>query len=91
MPGALNHSGETRYAVGLQACRPWMKQRFDYPRLLSPELVATFSDRVKRFLGLNAQIPVNEDEFYVSQERRLYKANLDQPNYSDPSLFAGST
>lgn len=86
--GAVNHSGKTRYAVGLQACRPWMKQRFDYPRMLTAELVETLSDRAKRFLGLNAQIPVNEDEFYVSQEQRLYKANLSQPNYSDPALFA---
>lgn len=83
--GAPNHTDNTRYAIGLQACRHWMKQRFDYPQLLSPELASSLSDRAKRFLGYYSRVPVNEEQFYVSPEERLYKANLGQPNYADPA------
>ena len=82
--GAPNHTDKIRYAIGLQACRPWMKQRFDYPRLLSPELAASLSDRARGFLGFNSRVPVDENEFYVSPEERTYKANLGLANYSDP-------
>ena len=81
--GAVNKSGVTRYAVGLQACHPWMKQRFDYPRLSTPHISEGLSDRAKRFLGLYSQVPVNEEQFYVPTEQRLYKANLNENRYRE--------
>jgi hypothetical protein len=52
-----------------------MRQRFDYPRLVSPELIARLGPVGRRFLGMNVRVPVSLDEYYVPPEQRLYLAN----------------
>ena len=52
-----------------------MKQRFDFPRMIPPEYLENVSERVKRFLGFDVRLPSSQDEFYVPEEKRLYKAN----------------
>lgn len=73
--GAPNHTQETRRAVTTYACRSYMRQRFDYPRMIAPELSATLTDSHKAFLGYNVRVPTNLAEYYVPAEERLYKAN----------------
>jgi ectoine hydroxylase-related dioxygenase (phytanoyl-CoA dioxygenase family) len=51
-----------------------MRQRFDYPRLVPPELVAQLGPAGRRFLGFNVRVPTSLDEYYVPEEKRLYKA-----------------
>ena len=71
--GAVNHTGETRYGIGIQACQHFMKQRIDYPNFISQDIVAQLSERSKRFVGLNSIPPKSLDEFYLPEEERLYK------------------
>jgi hypothetical protein len=71
--GGLNTTGQARHAITLNACRNWMKQRFDYPRMLSEEQVAALGPVGRRFIGMDSRIPSSLDEYYVPPEERLFK------------------
>ncbi|NNE72198.1 MAG: hypothetical protein HKN26_00875 [Acidimicrobiales bacterium] len=70
--GGLNMTPDARYACSFFGVRQWMKQRLDYPRMVTPEIIESLSDSGRRFLGLEAQVPTNLDEFYVPMDERLY-------------------
>ena len=72
--GGLNRTDKARHAVTINACRSFMRQRFDYPRLVPAELVADLGPVGRRFLGFNVRVPVSLEEYYVPEEQRLYKA-----------------
>ncbi|MGB8858127.1 MAG: phytanoyl-CoA dioxygenase family protein [Ilumatobacteraceae bacterium] len=72
--GGMNNTTQDRHAVTLSACRSFMRQRFDYPRLIDPSLAETLSPTLRRLLGFNVRVPANLDEYYVPQDQRLYKA-----------------
>jgi ectoine hydroxylase-related dioxygenase (phytanoyl-CoA dioxygenase family) len=72
--GGANHTDKARHAITMNVCRAFMRQRFDFPRLVPPELVEKLNDVGKRFLGLNVRVPASLEDYYVPEERRLYKA-----------------
>lgn len=71
--GGLNTTGRARHAVTLNACRNWMKQRFDYPRMLSAEQVVALGPVGRRMVGMDSRIPASLDEYYVAPADRLFK------------------
>lgn len=73
--GGNNTSDHPRRGITLVYTRSFMKQQIDIPRSLSPELIESLSDSGKRLIGFNVRVPSNVDEFYLPQEKRLYKAN----------------
>jgi ectoine hydroxylase-related dioxygenase (phytanoyl-CoA dioxygenase family) len=72
--GGENRTGRSRHALTLNVCRSFMRQRFDYPRLVSKEILATLGDTGKRFLGFNVRVPTSLEEYYLPEGERLYKA-----------------
>jgi ectoine hydroxylase-related dioxygenase (phytanoyl-CoA dioxygenase family) len=70
----VNRTDRPRHAVTISACRSFMRQRFDYPRLVPPSLVAELGSVGRRFLGFNVRVPASLKEYYVPEEQRLYKA-----------------
>ena len=52
-----------------------MRQRFDYPRMMTPEALAELGDVGRRFLGYNVRMPTSFDEFYLPEDQRLYRSN----------------
>lgn len=72
--GGTNRSNETRCAFTLYGCRPWMKQRFDFPRMLGTEILPKISERQRRILGFDARTPTCMSEFYRPPADRLYKS-----------------
>jgi ectoine hydroxylase-related dioxygenase (phytanoyl-CoA dioxygenase family) len=70
--GGINRSTTTRYGLTIYACRSFMRQRFDYPRLVSPEILARVSAKGRAFLGFNVRMPASQSEFYVTEDKRLY-------------------
>lgn len=72
--GGENRTENDRHAVTLSACRSYMRQRFDYPRLISDSLAETLSPTLRRILGFNVRVPASLDEYYVPEALRLYKA-----------------
>ena len=73
--GGRNSSGRARHGCTLYACRSFMRQRLDYPRLV--EKAGIDADRlsatVRRVLGFNVRVPTSLDEFYVPPDERLYQ------------------
>ena len=72
--GGENGTQNDRHAITLSACRSFMRQRFDYPRLLDAEVADGLSPTLRRIFGFNVRVPASLDEYYVPEDERLYKA-----------------
>lgn len=70
--GGQNNTDHYRHALTINVCRSYMRQRFDYPRMLGEEMLDKLDERLLRFLGYRVRIPVDLDEYYVAPEKRLY-------------------
>lgn len=60
----INSTDKIRYGLTIYATRNFMKQRFDFPRMIPKESLNGLSDRVVNFLGYNATPPESMDQFY---------------------------
>ncbi|HYW52961.1 MAG TPA: phytanoyl-CoA dioxygenase family protein [Dongiaceae bacterium] len=72
--GGVNRTDRPRHAVTMNVCRAYMRQQFDYPRLVPEELVAKLGPVGRRFLGFDVRMPASLAEYYVAEDERLYKA-----------------
>jgi ectoine hydroxylase-related dioxygenase (phytanoyl-CoA dioxygenase family) len=68
-----NQDDTTRHALTINLCRPFMRQRFDFPRLLTPEQIASLGEEGRRLIGMNVRMPSHLDEFYLPIDQRLYQ------------------
>ena len=73
--GGLNTTDDDRHALTINACRSFMRQRFDYPRLIGEEAARSFSPTLRRVLGFDVRVPATMEEYYLPEDQRLYKAN----------------
>ena len=73
--GGLNQTKDWRHALALGMVRPYLKQRFDLPKMLTKHGVdvSNVSDYAKQKLGYFAVPPTSLDEFYGPVEKRTYK------------------
>jgi len=72
--GGINRTATPRHALTINVCRSYMRQRFDFPRLVQETTVAKLGPVGRRFLGFNVRMPASLDDYYVPEEKRLYKA-----------------
>lgn len=70
-----NRTAMTRFALSTYAVRGYMRQRFDYPRLLGPEVGACATPELRAFLGYDKQSPESVEEFYENGEKLNYSLN----------------
>lgn len=73
--GGENQTAAWRHAATMNVCRAFMKQQFDWIRLVPPEIVDRNPPAFRQFLGFDVRLPTSLDEFYVPESERLYKAN----------------
>ncbi len=73
--GGVNSTDEDRHALTINACRSYMRQRFDYPRMIDDDAASAFSPTLRRVLGYDVRVPASIEEYYLPEEQRLYKAN----------------
>jgi ectoine hydroxylase-related dioxygenase (phytanoyl-CoA dioxygenase family) len=73
--GGLNRTDAPRHAVTVNYCRAYMRQSFDFVRMVPPDRVSTLSPALRRVLGFDVRMPTSLDEYYVDESERLYKAN----------------
>ena len=71
--GGHNTTARWRHSLGLNFCRPYMKQRLDMPRLLANQSLSDLPKRCLQKLGFLAQTPVSLDEYYAPQEERKFR------------------
>jgi ectoine hydroxylase-related dioxygenase (phytanoyl-CoA dioxygenase family) len=72
--GGANRTTSARHAITLNVCRSFMRQRFDYPRLVGEETLSHVGEVGKRFLGFYVRVPTSLDEYYLPEEQRLYRS-----------------
>jgi len=70
--GGENRTATPRHALTINVCRSYMRQRFDYPRLVPSHLVEKLGPVGRRFLGFNVRVPASLEEYYVPADQRLY-------------------
>lgn len=70
-----NQTDTARHAITLNMCRSYMRQRFDFARMLPGEFIAGQSEQAKRLIGMSVRVPSSLHEFYLPEHERLYKAN----------------
>jgi ectoine hydroxylase-related dioxygenase (phytanoyl-CoA dioxygenase family) len=70
--GGRNTTDTPRHAVTMNYVRSYMRQHFDFPRMIDPAEAATFSPELRRVLGYHVRVPTSLEEYYVDPEDRLY-------------------
>lgn len=70
--GGANTTDRARHALTLNACHSYMRQRFDYPRMIDRERASRLSSTLRRVLGFNVRVPSSLDEYYLPEADRLY-------------------
>ena len=70
-----NHTDSPRLSITFGFCRSFMRQRFDYPRMVADADAIKLSARQRRFLGFDVQMPTSFEEFAAPPELRKYKPN----------------
>lgn len=68
-----NTTSKTRHALTINVCRSFMRQRFDFPRLVPAQTLASMGERGRRLIGMNVRMPTSLEEFYLPADQRLYK------------------
>lgn len=69
----VNTTGEWRCVVTMNVCRAYMRQQFDYPRMIPREIAERLSDDVRQFLGFHVRMPASIDEFLAPPHERPYR------------------
>ena len=73
--GGDNTTDRTRRSVTPMYCRPFIKQQFDYPRVLGYDAGPSLTPYTRQVTGFNARVPANLDEWYQPPERRMYRGD----------------
>jgi len=69
-----NMTNQWRHSLTMNACRPFMKQRMDWVRIIPESIVNQLNPQAKRIIGYDTRLPASLEEFFVPEQERLYKA-----------------
>jgi len=72
--GGTNETAEPRHAVTMNYVRSYMRQHFDFPRMIVPSEAEALGEDLRRVLGYHVRVPASLDEYYVDPSDRLYRA-----------------
>ncbi len=71
--GGVNKTDKWRHAISMNVCRSYMRQQFDFPRLIGESEWLRLPHEVQQFLGCHVRMPVSMEEFLLPSERRPYR------------------
>jgi ectoine hydroxylase-related dioxygenase (phytanoyl-CoA dioxygenase family) len=69
----VNRTDAWRHSLTMNCCRPFMKQRLDWVRLVPSEIADSLNEMARRVLGFYTRVPTSMDEYNVPPEKRLYR------------------
>jgi len=71
-----NQTAQWRHAITINFCRPFMRSRFDFPKMLAQATwVKDMDSSARKFLGFDVRMPSSLSEFYLPPAERLYLPN----------------
>ena len=68
-----NNTDRFRHALTINLCRPFMKQRMDWVRFIPEKISNELNEQARRIIGFDTRIPTNLAEFFLPEDKRLYK------------------
>ena len=69
-----NKTQDWRHGLTINFCRPYMRTRFDFPKLIALHgSDIQLEESARAFLGYDVRMPASLEEFYVPEDLRLYK------------------
>lgn len=71
--GGLNQSDQWRHAVTINMCRAYMRQQFDYPKMMADSGITDVSQNASKMLGYHVRMPMNMHEFLLPPDERPYR------------------
>ena len=69
----VNKTNKIRHTLTMNLCRSYMRQRFDFCRMVDEEFIQSLGEDGRRLMGWNVRVPTSLNEFYLPEEERLYK------------------
>lgn len=73
----INYTDLERRAITLTFTKPFMKQQFDYSRLLGYDRIEKLNLEIQQILGFFSRTPCSLNEWYQKPENRFYRSNQD--------------
>lgn len=70
----VNTSNVDRLAINMQWTRSYIKQQFDYVRVLGDAKFKSLPDKTQQYLGWYTRVVTSLDDYYKPPEQRLYRA-----------------
>ena len=70
-----NRTGDWRHSLTMNVCRPFMKQRMDWVRLIPRSFSDALNEQGRRLIGFDTRVPSTMDEYSLPEAQRFYKAN----------------
>lgn len=67
-----NNTKDWRHSLIIGMTRPWIKQRFDIPRVMEHMDLSHLSEKSMEKFGFFSQAPVTYDEFHATKDRRPF-------------------
>lgn len=61
----FNNSKSSRSCLAIAFCHPAVRPRFDFPRLLPPDIAETLSEYQKKKLGFLSKVPSSFHEYFI--------------------------
>ena len=71
--GGQNKSQNPRNALTLNFCRSFMRQHFDFSRMIDEVTEISLNNQAMKLLGQRVRMPASLEEYYVSTEDRKYQ------------------
>jgi hypothetical protein len=73
--GGVNSTQEARHALTINMCRSYMRQHFDFPRMVNEIFSSIASEEAYSLIGWDVRMPSCLEEYYVDPKERLYQPN----------------
>jgi hypothetical protein len=71
--GGVNRTPNWRHAVTMNICRSYIRQQFDYPRMLDNLHINGLDEDRRQFLGYYVRMPASMAEFLLPADQRPYR------------------
>ena len=73
MANGIYKTTQNRRGLPITFSLPYYKQLLDYPSAIGYERINDFSEKMRQILGYDYRVPSSLNEWYSSDEDRLYK------------------